>query len=240
MAQGQLRSFLSLIALVCLIGGTFATALGLIKIESDPSEQPISDEEYIVPAAVGNTLCVIFLIWLTATVPTRSTAYKFIVILVLILGLIGEIYTTFYFTTRPAIYGTYVLVVVNFLVRTFYVLEYVQDTWSPISWNDYVGAPKPVSSSSGEKKPEGERKPDGEKRPVLDDKAKETKKKIGEAIAKMTSDSKGFDTTTRDKAYKAFNSSIESGKTPDDAYRAAKSELKHRDGSAYTGAGRRA
>ena len=70
MAQGQLRSFLSLIALICLIGGTFATALGLIKIEADPGDQPITDEEYIVPAAVGNTLCVIFLIWLTATIPT--------------------------------------------------------------------------------------------------------------------------------------------------------------------------
>lgn len=238
MAQGQLRSFLSLIALICLIGGTFATALGLINIETDPSSQPISDEEYIVPAAVGNTLCVIFLIWLTATVPTRSTAYKLIVIIVLILGLIGEIYTTFYFTTRPAIYGTYALIVVNFLIRTFYVLEYVQDTWSPVSWNDYLGAPKPASSSSST--PSAEKKSDGEKRPVLDDKAKETKKKIGEAIAKMTSDSKGFDTTTRDRAYKAFNSAIDSGKTPDDAYRAAKSELKYKDGSAYTGAGRRA
>lgn len=236
MAQGQLRSFLSLVALVSLIGGTFATALGLIKIGDDPSGQLMSDEEYIIPAAVGNTLCVIFLIWLTATIPTRSTMYKFIVILFLIFGLIGEIYMTFFFTKPPVVYGTYVLVVLNFLIRTFYVLEYVQDTWSPISWNDYLGAPKasaPSSSSSS-----GEKKPEGEKKPVLDDKAKEIKKKIGEAIGKMTSDSKGFDTATRDKAYRAFNTAVDSGKSADDAYKAAKAELKYKDGSAYTGAGR--
>jgi len=236
MAQGQLRSFLSLIALVSLIGGTFATALGLIKIGDDPSGQFMSDEEYIVPAAVGNTLCVIFLIWLTATIPTRSTAYKFLVIIFLVLGLIGEIYLTFFFTKPPAVYGTYVLVVVNFLIRTFYVLEYVQDTWSPISWNDYVGAPK---ASSGEKKPEGEKKTEGEKKkPEFDDKTKETRKKIGEAIGKMRADPKGFDGATQDKAYKAFNAAIDSGKSADDAYKAAKSELKYKDGSVYTGAGR--
>lgn len=237
MAQGQLRSFLSLIALICLIGGSFATALGLIKIEGDQSDQPIADEEYIVPAAIGNTLCVIFLIWLTATIPTRSTAYKFIVITVLLFGIIGEIYTTFYFTTRPTIYATYVLVVVNFMIRTFYVLEYVQDTWAPISWTDYAGAPRASSSSSSS--PPSEKKPDGEKRPDLDDKAREIKKKIGEAVGKMKSDVKGFDGTTQDKAYRAFNAAIVSGKTADDAYRAAKGELKYKDGSAYTGAGRR-
>ena len=238
MAQGQLRSFLSLVALISLIGGTFATALGLMKIGDDPSGQFMADEEYIVPAAVGNTLCVIFLIWLTATIPTRSTAYKFIVIIFLVLGLIGEIYLTFFFTKPPAVYGTYVLVVVNFLIRTFYVLEYVQDTWSPISWNDYLGAPKAAASSSSSSS--GEKKSEGEKKPELDDKAKETKKKIGDAISKMKADAKGFDQSTQDKAYKAFNSAMVSGKSADDAYKAAKGELKYKDGSAYTGAGRRA
>jgi hypothetical protein len=238
MAQGQLRSFLSLVALICLIGGTFATALGLIKIGENPTGQMVTDEEYIVPAAVGNTLCVIFLIWLTATIPTRSTAYKFVVILFLIFGLIGEIYLTFFFTEPPAVYGTYVLVVVNFLIRTFYVLEYVQDTWSPVSWTDYQGAPKP-SSSNGPAKPAGESKPSSEKKPEMDDKTKEIRKKIGEAVTKMRADTKKFDGSTQDKAYKAFNAAIASGKTADDAYRAAKGELKYEDGSAYTGAGRR-
>jgi hypothetical protein len=237
MAQGQLRSFLSLIALVSLIGGTFATALGLIKIGDDQSGQFMSDEEYIIPAAVGNTLCVIFLIWLTATIPTRSTAYKFIVIIVLIFGLIGEIYLTFFFTEPPAVYGTYILVVVNFLIRTFYVLEYVQDTWSPLSWNDYVGTPRTSTSSVTSS---GEKKPEGEKRPELDERAREIKKKIGEAVTKMKADAKGFDGTTQDKAYKAFNAAIGNKKSAEDAYKAARAELRYKDGSVYTGAGRRA
>ena len=232
MAQGQLRSFLSLVALICLIGGTFATALGLMKIGETPSGQMLTDEEYIIPAAVGNTLCVIFLIWLTATIPTRSTAYKLVVILFLMLGLIGEIYLTFFFTQPPIVYGTYVLVVVNFLIRTFYVLEYVQDPWSPVSWTDYQGAPKASSSApSGDKKPEGERKP-------VDDKEKEATRKITEAIKKMEADAKKVDNKSRQPAYDKTKSEIRAGKSVEDAYKAGKALLKHADGSAYTGASR--
>lgn len=242
MAQGQLRSFLSLIALVCLIGGTFATALGLMKISEDSSSQMITDEEYIIPAVVGNTLCVIFLVWLTATIPTRSTAYKFIVILFLIFGLIGEIYMTFYFTQPPNVYGTYVLVVTNFLIRTFFVLEFVQDTWSPVSWNDYLGAPKPASSGqpkpSGDKKPEGEKKSEGEPSYKSDLRYRETKDKLRLAIDKMKLDSKGFDVKSEQQAFTELSKNLKDGKSFDDSYRAAKGALKYKDGTAYTGASR--
>ena len=238
MAQGQLRSFLSLVALICLIGGTFATALGLMKIGETPSGQMLTDEEYIIPAAVGNTLCVIFLIWLTATIPTRSTAYKLVVILFLMLGLIGEIYLTFFFTEPPIVYGTYVLVVVNFLIRTFYVLEYVQDTWSPVSWTDYQGAPKPASSaSSSSSSSSSSSASSGDKKPV-DDKEKEATRKITEAIKKMEADAKKVDNKSRQPAYDKTKSEIRAGKSVDDAYKAGKALLKHADGSAYTGASR--
>ena len=240
MAQGQLRSFLSLIALICLIGGTFATALGLMKIGSDPSETMISDEEYIVPAAVGNTLCVIFLIWLTATVPTRSTAYKLIVIIFLLIGLIGEIYLTMFFTKPPVVYGTYVLVVTNFLIRTFYVLEYVQDTWSPVSWNDYLGSPKASSSSSkssSEKKPEAKK----EEKPkvAMDERAKEFRTRLDEVINKMRADSRKIKGPTIGESIGVFKSEIAAGKSPEDAYKAAKDTLRYGDDSSYTGASRR-
>lgn len=238
MAQGQLRSFLSLIALVCLIGGTFATALGMMKISEDPTGKFISDEEYIVPALVGNTLCVIFLVWLTATIPSRSSAYKIIVIIFLILGIVGEIYMTFFFTQPPTVYATYFVVVLNFLVRTFYVLEFVQDTWNPISWNDYVGyvAPKAESKPSGEPKKD-ENKPKVE----LDEKQKETKKKATEkldASLKIFKGDPNRDGTTISKALQELKKQVEAGKSADDAYKAAKALLKYKDGSAYTGAGR--
>lgn len=243
MAQGQLRSFLSLIALVSLIGGTFATALGLIKISDDPSGKFISDEEYIVPAFVGNTLCVIFLVWLTATIPTRSTAYKLIVIILLILGLIGEIYMTFFFTQPPEVYGTYVLIVTNFLIRTFYVLEYVQDTWNPVSWTDYKGYIESPKQQSKPAAPSGEKKPEGEK-PKVDDKVKETKQKAREkleaSITNFKSDpNKPHDGSTINSAYQEISKQVEAGKSADEAHKAAKALLKYKDGSAYTGAGRR-
>lgn len=237
MAQsGSFRSFLSLIALVSLIGGTFATALGLIRLSEDPSGKFISDEEYIVPALVGNTLCVIFLVWLTATIPTRSTGYKFLVIIFLILGIVGEIYMTFFFTQAPTIYATYVLIVVNFLVRTFYVLEFVQDTWSPISFGDAVTA----VTSNTQKKPD-DKKPEGEKKTKveLDDKAKDARKKLDEVIDKMRKDAKGIKGPTIGDSIKKFKDEIAAGKTADEAYKSAKGILKYGDDTPYTGAGRR-
>jgi hypothetical protein len=227
------------------MGGTFATALGLIKIVDNPSGQAMAEEEYIVPAAVGNTLCVVFLIWLTATIPTRSTAYKLTVIVVLLVGLIGEIYLTFFFTSKPAVYGTYVLVVVNFLIRTFYVLEYVQDTWSPVSWRDYPGAPKQSSGPSkpSESKP-AERKPDGERKPLDDVQrlvSKTAKDKLETSIKLFKAEpSKQYDGKTIQDAIQAVNKEVTAGKTADEAFRSAKSLLKYKDGSSYTGAGRHA
>lgn len=236
MAQGQLRSLLSLIALISLIGGTFGTALGLIKIGDDPSGQYISEEEYIIPAAVGNTLCVIFLIWLTATIKTRSTGYKLLVIIFLIVGLIGEIYLTFFFTEAPSVYGTYILVTLNFLIRTFFVLEYVQDTWVPVSFADStMASSKPISVGQifgTLEKSESQRVPD-------DDRTKDAKKKLADAIAKIKADSRGIDGKAMNDAYDRLKGEIKSGKTVDEAYRSGKSLLKYKDGSPYTGAGRK-
>lgn len=237
MARSQLRSFLSLIALLALIGGTIATTLGLMKVQGDPTSFTITEEEFIVPAIIGNSLCVIFLVWLTATIPSRSTGYKFTVIIILVFGIIGEIYLTLLVTKTPAAYGTYVVVVANFLIRTFFVLEYVQDTWSPISWSDTVT----TGRSSSESKPTSEKKPEAEKKPDYksDPKYKESKDKLRAAIDTMKSDSKKFDTSTDQKAFQAFSEALRSGKSFDEAYKTAKSELKYEDGSAYTGAGRR-
>lgn len=240
MAQGQLRSFLSLIAVICLIGGTFATTLGLMKISEGSGTQALVDEEYVIPAAVGNTLCVVFLVWLTATIPTRSTAYKLIVILVLISGIIGELYLTFFFTQPPAVYGTYVLVVVNFLIRTFFVLEYVQDTWSPVSWTSYQGAPKPSAGPSkpAEQKSTGEKKPEGESSYKSDPKYGETKDKLRAAMAKMKEDPKGFEMKSEQQAFTELSKNLKDGKSFDESYRLAKAALKYKDGSTYTGASR--
>lgn len=234
MAQGHLRSFLSMIALISLMGGTLATVVGLVKVGEDPTgQQTMIDEEYIVPAAIGNTLCVIFLIWLTITIPGRPSGYQILIVIFLMATLITEIYLTFFVTKAPGVYGTYVLVVANFLIRTFFVLEYVQDTWVPITWREIAAVeqslPKLVSESKPVEKPKLE----------LDEKAREIKKKIGEAITKMKEDPKEFDGSTQDKAYKAFKDAIESGKVPEEAYKDAKSELRYKDGSPYTGAGRR-
>ena len=132
MGEGTTRSLVSLFTLVLLFIGSVATAMGVLELGSTGNEQV--GEEYIIPAAVGNTLCVLFLIFLTATIPTRSVGYKLVVISLLLIGLVAEIYLTLYVEKMPYSIGTYFVIAVNFLIRAFYVLEYVQDSWAPITF----------------------------------------------------------------------------------------------------------
>jgi hypothetical protein len=129
MASGTFRSLISLGALVALVVATGATIYGIMQ----ENRSQIIAEDFIIPAALGNSIAVMFLIFLTATVPTRSVFYKMFVILILMVGLIVEIYLTMYANQMPDAIATYIVIVLNFLIRMFYVLEFVQDDWASFS-----------------------------------------------------------------------------------------------------------
>lgn len=237
MAQKQLRSFLSLIALIFLMIGTGITMYGLIEIGNDPSAQYLMDEQFIVPGAVGNTLCVIFLVWITMLLPNRSNGYKFLIISILILGLIAEIYLTFFFPKPPAVYGTYVLVVLNFLIRTFYVLDYVQDSW------DFLDEVPTLSKPSAPVSKPVEQRSEPEKKAELTDQQREAKRdareKLDASIKTLKEDPRGYMGPSIQQADQEIGKQIRAGKSAYEAFRAAKDLLKYKDGTPYTGAGRR-
>lgn len=124
------RSLLSLFTLICLIGASVATALGIYEANTDDDPDTKIPIQFIIPAAVGNTLLVMILVYLTSTIKTLSPSTKFFISFVLIAGLVTEIYLTTYVEKMPDAIGTYFIIVLNLLLRAFYVLQFVQDEWT--------------------------------------------------------------------------------------------------------------
>lgn len=128
------RSFVSLLALVALFVTTGATAMGVMEASKSTDPNAKWGEEYIIPAAIGAIFCVLFLMYLVSTSPGKSNAYKLVVIFILLAGVLAETYMTLLLnqTQTGAEVGTMIVIVLNWLFRTFLVLEYVQQEWSPL------------------------------------------------------------------------------------------------------------
>jgi hypothetical protein len=202
-----------------------ATAIGVFEANTDKDADVRMDLEYMLPAAIGNLLGVMFLVYLTASIPTRSTAYKLVVIFILMAGLFIEIYLTVFVETWPESIATYIVVVLNFLLRTFYILEYVQDEWAPVTWavNSVTKAVMPPSAPSA--------KPP----PVSDDKAdrmKEILSKWDSVRSKIEKSPKGLKSDTSREAWRNIvKPSFESGTLTLEKIKEAVATLRHADDS---------
>lgn len=128
------RSFVSLLALIALFITTGATAMGVMEASKSTDPNSKWGEEYIIPAAIGAIFCVLFLMYLVSTSPGKSNAYKLIVIFILLAGVLAETYMTLLLnqTQTGSEVITMIVIVLNWLFRTFLVLEYVQQEWSPL------------------------------------------------------------------------------------------------------------
>lgn len=112
------------------MGASVSTALGIYEANTDNDPNTKVPINFIIPAAIGNTLLVMVLVYLTSTIGTLSPGSKFFISFILIAGLVTEIYLTTYVEKMPESIATYFIIVLNFLVRSFYVLQFVQDEWT--------------------------------------------------------------------------------------------------------------
>lgn len=155
------KNLTALGALVLLIAGAGVTILGIFKA-GEVHDKTLGDE-YIIPSQIFNALTVTFLLYLTANNVSFSPSYKLLIIILLVSGLVLEIYLTSYSDRDPESIAAYVFIVLNFLIRTFFLIDLSQGEWaSPITQQvapmqkaikqtitDIVTpAPAPASSSS--------------------------------------------------------------------------------------------
>ena len=228
------RSFVSLLALIALTISTVLTMLGIMKESksSDPNEYWAP--EYVVPGSIFNGLTVLFLLYLISTAKGKTNFYKLVVVFLLLAGLTAEIYMTtlLNMTNLGDQIGTWIVVVLNWLFRAFFILEYVQEEWSPLfpAAKDVAKAVSSSSSSSSSSSTSTE----------TTDKGKELAKKWEELLVKIREANGGKDKIENvSEGFKVISDARKSGAFDMASVLAsAKAKIKRRDGAPLIG-GRR-
>ena len=125
------KNVVSLMTLVLFMLGAAFTMIGIFRT-NQMSEKHL-DEAYIIPSQVLNGLTVMFLLYLTST-SNFTPLYKLLVIIVLVGGMMLEIYLTTYSDREAESIAAYVFITTNFLLRAFLLIELVQGDWvAPIT-----------------------------------------------------------------------------------------------------------
>jgi hypothetical protein len=120
------KNVVSLMTLVLFMIGAAFTIIGIFRT-NQMSEKNL-DEAYIIPSQVLNGLTVMFLLYLTST-SNFTPLYKLLVIIVLVGGMMLEIYLTTYSDREAESIAAYVFITTNFLIRAFLLIELVQGEW---------------------------------------------------------------------------------------------------------------
>lgn len=121
------KNIVSLITLLCFMIGTGFTLLGIFR--TNEMSQKNLDEAFIIPSQVLNGLTVMFMLYLTSTNTVFSPAYKFLIIILLVGGMLIEIYLTNYANREAESIAAYVFIALNFLIRSFLFIDLVQTEW---------------------------------------------------------------------------------------------------------------
>lgn len=121
------KNFVSLVTLLCFMVGTGFTLFGIFR--TNEMSQKNLDEAFIIPSQVLNGLTVMFMLYLTSTNTTFSPAYKLLIIILLVGGMLIEIYLTNYADRKAESIAAYVFIALNFLIRSFLFIDLVQSDW---------------------------------------------------------------------------------------------------------------
>lgn len=131
------KNMVSVLALMLFMLGSILTIVGIFRT-NELSERHI-DESLIIPSQVINGLTVMFLLYLTST-SAFSPAYKLLIIVLLVSGIIIEIYLTSYADRQAESIAAYVFISLNLLIRAFFLIDLVQGEWV----KPFTGSIKPV------------------------------------------------------------------------------------------------
>lgn len=126
------RTLLSTTAVLLMILGTFSMII-LIFEKTNVIQKLEYEEWYKAGAAVTNVFAVLFISYLMLTSPDRSQAYKVFIVLILVAGLVAEFVFTNIFTDLAPQYATYIVIVFNFLLRVYTLVQLTQEPWDTLT-----------------------------------------------------------------------------------------------------------
>jgi hypothetical protein len=131
----KIRRIISIFGILFIIGASYLNLLGILEANTDNDRDAVLG--YIVSANIINGLAIICLIILTFNSTKLSNITKIVVVLVLLAGLIGEYYllgTQLYSKN----YSNYIVLLLNLLLRVYYLLFYFNETWAMFPGVTYV------------------------------------------------------------------------------------------------------
>jgi hypothetical protein len=115
------RTMVGILTVIFLLGGAGVAMYGIFQVNSTGDKS--AGDQFIIPSQILNSLTVIFLLYLTMNNSYMSNSYKFLIILLLVGGVVAEIYITGYSDQSLENTLSYVVIVLNFLIRVFFVVE---------------------------------------------------------------------------------------------------------------------
>ena len=218
------RNFWSLLALIGIIVGTFCYVI-LIFQDQKIIENLEYEQYYKAGAATGISLAVLFLLFLTATSPQKTTGVKMVIMLLLIVGLLLEIIIMLVPIEDPnASYAKYAIITFNFLYRSYYVLSYIQEPWAQIAFGTMDDGLKAITPTAPSTKPAA----------TSDDAGKAFKEKWYE-IRSQARAKYGAENLIEADANGLINKAVNAGELNKSKYSEALAALKTKSGEAVTG-----
>lgn len=119
---------------ILLAGGIFCTIMVIFK-KTKVIEALEYETYYQIGASVSNLFLVFIIGYLTAT-SSMEVVYKILIAILLVGGLIVELYLTIAFPEFVPDYAIYLLITFNFLFRTYLVVQNIQESWTLLSFDN--------------------------------------------------------------------------------------------------------
>lgn len=121
------RKFLSVIGILLIVGAAYLNLLGILEANTTNNKDKLLG--YVISGNIINSIAVLCLIILTINSTRLSSLFKVLLIIVLLTGLIGELYlvSTELYSKN---YVNYIVLILNLLVRTYYLIYYFNQAWA--------------------------------------------------------------------------------------------------------------
>ncbi len=219
------RTLFSTIAILLMILGTFSMVI-LIFEKTNVIQKLEYEEWYKAGAAITNVFAVLFISYLMLTSPNRSQAYKIFIVLILVAGLVAEFIFTNIFTDLAPQYATYIVIVFNFLLRLFTLVQLTQEPWEAVTLTS--GSTPTIAKALEAALPAGAEKTQDIDAGKFRDMWRAV---VGQARDKVGKDN--FDDASRDKGFnEVIQPAVKAGDFSKDRLKEAAGYLKDKAGNA--------
>lgn len=118
------KNLVAIVFFAILLASMAVTLFVIIKVQSN--DESVLGQEYVVSVQIANAITSIVLSFIVLTDANVTTVYKIFILSLLCISVVAEIYYTGYLDPKFEQVPTYVIIVLSFLVRAFFLYGYAK------------------------------------------------------------------------------------------------------------------